>query len=77
MKSVNASQTSFGDKFLELLAQSTIVQGLVTFALVAAVCYLSIMQLQVPDSLNAAMMLALGYYFGTKSQQVISSAIKK
>jgi len=77
MKSVNASQTSFGDKFLELLAQSTIVQGLVTFALVTAVCYLSIMQLQVPDSLNAAMMLALGYYFGTKSQQVISSAIKK
>ena len=68
---------SFGERFLDLLAQSVIVQGLVTLSLVGAVIYATVTGLVIPDSLQSAMMLALGFYFGSKSQQVITSASKR
>ena len=58
-------------KFWELFQESVIIQGLVTTGLVGATIYLSIAGKPVPETLSASMALALGYYFGSKSQQVI------
>lgn len=60
------------DRFLDLLAQSVIVQGTVTLVLVGAVCYLAVTGQDVPETLQSATMLALGFYFGSKSQQSLT-----
>ena len=72
----NSTGESFGDRFLDLLAQSVIVQGVVTLLLVGAVVYCTLAQIVVPDSLSSAMMLALGFYFGSKAQQSIIASRK-
>ena len=62
------------DKFWELIKESVIVQGIVTIGLVGSVIYMSCAQIVVPESINTAMMLSLGFYFGSKVQHVVSRA---
>lgn len=61
------------DKFWQLLTESTIVQGVVTLGLVGAVIYLSCTGQEVPEPLKSLTALAVGFWFGQKAQQVISS----
>ena len=61
------------DKFWELVGQSVIVQGLVTLAFVITACVRMAQGEPVPELLQAALMLILGWYFGSKTQQVASS----
>jgi len=63
--------------FWQLLAESVIVQAVVTLVLVAASCYLAIVGQPIPEELKAATLLALGFYFGTKSQQYIHAQADK
>jgi hypothetical protein len=77
MSSNGVDHVSFGDRFLDLLAQSVIVQGLVTLSLVGAVIFCTVKAMTIPDSLTSAMMLALGFYFGSKSQMVINNASRR
>lgn len=63
------------DKFLDLLERSVIVQGVLTLALAGAVIYLCCTGQQVPDLLAGAFVLVLGFYFGSKAQQVISRKV--
>jgi hypothetical protein len=63
-------------KFWDLLSQSVIVQGVVTIALVGACIYLSVIGQEIPEVLTNATMLALGFYFGSKSQQTINAYVK-
>ena len=63
--------------FWKLLEESIIVQGLVTLSLVGAVIYLSVLGKEIPELLNNATMLALGFYFGTKSQQILRGVVRK
>ena len=60
------------DKFWQLVQDSVIVQGLVTLSLTGSVIYLAVAGRPVPDLLGSATLLSLGYYFGSKSQQVIT-----
>jgi len=65
------------DKFWQLLQESVIVQALITLALVATTCYLVATGREVPESLSTSLMLVLGFYFGSKTQQVISARKKE
>jgi len=64
-------------KFWELLQESVIVQGSVTLILVGTICYLAIAGREIPEYLVAASGLALGYFFGSKTQQRIERAGKE
>jgi len=59
-------------KFLDLLQQSVIVQACITLCLVVTVCYLTATGQTVPELLSTALMLVLGFYFGSKVQQQIN-----
>jgi len=61
--------------FWRLFEESVIVQALITLALVLAVVYLVATGQVVPDILSSALMLVLGFYFGSKSEQQIHTAL--
>jgi len=61
------------DHFWRLLEESVIVQALITLGLVATVCYLVATGQDVPEILSTSLTLVLGFYFGSKAQQAISS----
>jgi putative Mn2+ efflux pump MntP len=63
--------TSIGEKFIELLRDSTIVQGGITLICVLTICYLWSTGQAVDNQLITIVMLIIGYYFGTKTQQRI------
>ena len=64
-------------KFWQLLQESTLIQALMSLMLLATILYLYIVGREVPQELTQFMVLILGFYFGSKSQQVISTNIKK
>lgn len=57
--------------FWRLFEESIVVQALITLALVLATIYMLVTGQQIPDILASALMLVLGFYFGSKSQQQI------
>lgn len=59
--------------FWKLFAESVIVQAVVTLLLIATICYMFIVGKEVPDSLVQITMLVVGFWFGSKAQQVINS----
>lgn len=64
------------DKFWELLAKSTIFQGLITLLLLVTMCYLWATGQEVPDGLIQSSTLVLGFFFGAKVQNQIQSRVK-
>jgi len=65
------------DKFWELMEESVIFQGFITMSLLGIVGYLTCAGMVVPDNINSALMLVLGFYFGSKSQQAITKTVKR
>lgn len=61
------------NRFWDLLAQSVIVQGLITVAFVGIVIYLVIVDRVIPPLIETTFGLVLGFWFGTKSQAAISA----
>lgn len=61
-------------KFWQLLQDSVITQAAITLCLIITVCYLEITGRPVSDLLGMALMAVLGFYFGSKSQQVLNRA---
>jgi len=49
------------------------VQAAITLCLVVTVCYLTATGQAVPELLSTALMLVLGFYFGSKVQAQISA----
>lgn len=58
------------DKFWEYLEKSVLVQASVTLILVLTTCYLWLNKMPVPDLLVALISLVMGFWFGTKTQQM-------
>jgi hypothetical protein len=56
-----------GEKFLELLRESVIVQGLIALILVSAAVYLLIVGRAVPNWLLDLVFFIVGFYLGGKS----------
>jgi len=52
---------------IELLRESVLVQAVITLVCVGGVVYLAVTGQPIPDVLVNAVMLILGYYFGSKS----------
>lgn len=59
-------------RFWDLLTQSVIVQGLITCAFVGTTCYLWATGQPVPQELWTANTVVLGFFFGAKTQQIVS-----
>lgn len=59
------------EKFIELLRDSTIIQGGITLLCVGAIVYLWVTGKTVNDQLIDIVLLIIGYYFGSKTQQRI------
>lgn len=57
-------------RFWDLLKDSTLFQGFITLALVGTTCYLWIMGYEVPQELWTADTIVLGFFFGSKAQQM-------
>ncbi len=62
------------NKFLDLLAQSVIVQGIITVLIISTMCYIIIVGRAVPEILVTFAGLILGYWFGTKNQKALADA---
>lgn len=61
-------------KFWQSLQDSVLVQAVITLSLVWTVCYLMATGQEVPELLSTALTLVLGFYFGSKVQNVIHKA---
>lgn len=59
------------EKLWDLLGTSVLVQAAITLVLLITICYMYISGMEVPDTLNAAFMAILGFYFGSKVQNTI------
>lgn len=57
-------------RFWDLVKESVIVQGVVTVAFTATLCYLYVMGQEVPSTLIQFAGVAVGYFFGAKQQQI-------
>lgn len=62
---------NFADKLIELLRDSTLIQGSIALVCVFGIVYLWVTAKPVNDQLINIVMMILGYYFGTKTQQRI------
>lgn len=64
--------------FWNLLERSIIVQSIVTLMLVTAVVFMYVTAKEVPSDLTSLMLLVLGFWFGAKSSnQMTTQALKK
>lgn len=59
-------------RFWDLLAQSVIVQGILTVGVTFFVCVLAVKQLPVEKEFWTLLGLAWGFYFGSKAQQQVT-----
>ena len=56
--------------FVDLLRESVIVQGTLTLALVGVALALMLRGQEVPKDLWSMLMIVLGFYFGSKAENV-------
>ena len=70
------TQGSFWDRFLDMFAESIIIQSLITALLITTLCFLWIYsatcsplrEVTVPSELLQITMIVLGFWFGQKTQ---------
>lgn len=55
------------EKFIELLRESVLLQALLAIEVISAAIYLALAGQDVPEFLINAIMLILGFYFGSKT----------
>jgi len=65
------------DRFWEMFRESIIVQSIITVAVVLTVLYLYATGQEVPIGLGQLGTLVMGFWFGTKSQYVVESYVRK
>ena len=76
-KNINLNGGDKMSKFWELVKSSVIVQGTVTLTLVATTCYLYATGQEVPESLLSLDGLVIGFFFGSKTQQIAARKVEK
>lgn len=59
------------EKFWGLLEESVLVQGTIALLLTITIIALYLHRGDAPESLINLLMVIIGYYFGSKSQQII------
>ena len=61
--------------FVDLFKASAIIQGIMAVGATFTMGYLFVTGKQVPDTLITLVMLILGYYFGSKTQQKLNTEL--
>ena len=56
-------------RFWDLLAESVIIQGLLTLGVLGLIAYLLIVRQEVPNELWAILSLIVGFFFGSKTRR--------
>jgi len=64
-------------KFWDLVERSIVFQGLITIALIAVVIYLTVTGQEVPDLIEALTLLVVGFYFGSKVENISTRQVTK
>jgi len=57
------------ERFWQLFEESVIVQACIALAMVITICAMVVLGRDIPDLMTNALMLVLGFYFGSKSEQ--------
>ena len=64
--------------FWALVERSIIIQGLITLTLLGVIIYLTVSGQEVPETIQGAFLVVLGFYFGSKVEHArASSTIQK
>lgn len=58
-------------RFWDMVRDSTIVQGIITLAVVGVTCYLWATGQPIPQELWTADGIILGFFFGAKATQIV------
>lgn len=66
-----------GERLLDMLQESTLVQASIALVMIGTACYLYLVGRDVPETLVNLIALVLGFYFGTKTQQQAQALAKK
>lgn len=61
-------------KFMDLVEQSVVFQGILAVSVVGAVVYLSCVGRPVPDQLSSLALIVVGFFFGSKATNSVSRA---
>lgn len=56
---------------------SIVVQSIITIIIILVICYLSICQREIPELLNSATLLILGYWFGSLGTTAIQAVVRQ
>lgn len=75
IKSKRKGGKTVGD-FKDLLRDSSLVQGGITLGLVGTACYLWATGQSVPSELWTAISIVLGFFFGSKTQQILNRRVR-
>lgn len=57
----------FKAKFIELLQASTITQSYITMCVITTACIMWGMGMDIPEGLQAVVLMVTGFFFGTKA----------
>lgn len=58
--------------FWKLFKESVIIQGIVTFLIVLTVCLMYLLYHTIPNDLLNMAILILGFWFGSKTQNILN-----
>lgn len=62
--------------FIDLVKSSTLVQGTIALVITITICIMYATGKNVPGELISTLSLILGFYFGTKSQALLTKGSK-
>jgi len=65
------------DKFLELLEDSVIFQGILVIMIASTVCYMYVTRVPVPENLDRLLFVIVGFFFGGKQVTAVSKMARK
>ena len=64
-------------KFWELMERSVILQAVITLSLIGLIIYLVVAGQEVPDLVEGLTLLVVGFYFGSKVENVSTRQVVK
>jgi len=64
------------NEFWTLFKESVILQAIITLVILTTVCAMYVTRQTVPENLWSALMLILGFYFGSKVENVKASKLR-
>ncbi len=67
--------SEFSKKFLDLFQSSVITQSVLTIGIVGVWLYMMVAQITVPQQMETAVMIVVGFFFGSKYQQAVSQPL--